>query len=151
MGNAVAAVVTAGVTPAVFYGDSNAAPQYISGFTGFCNATGGGLAFPTPGPQALIAIMLPAGAPSGSILTVDTCDGGTDFDTEVFIGNGGCPTSVASFGCLFSNDDNAAQCGAGSKSSYASVVITGSEPMVWVLVAPYDGIGGTYGCVDGTR
>ena len=99
---------------------------------------------PSVGPKHVIALDLGVGTPMGGTLTVDTCSN-PFIDTQLFVG-AGCPTSVASFACLDSDDD---YCPRQSLVAYTppgrwvyivvAAYLTGAGPytLSWSYVNPY--------------
>lgn len=58
-----------------------------------------------PGNKHVFSIDLGAGTPLGGLLTIDSCNSDSLFDTLLFVGSG-CPANATQFTCLSASDDS---------------------------------------------
>ena len=87
------------------------------GFGGTC----GGVSYNPLTSENLLILNVPASAPPGGMLTLDTCNG-TSWDTEIIVSTplpgGRCPTNSSAFTCAVANDD---ACGVQSRVSIPAI------------------------------
>lgn len=69
-----------------------------SNFTGSC----GTVSYSAIAGENTVLITVPAGAPAGGVLDINTCGVGTNFDTEIIVSNAvtACPSSSQPFPCM---------------------------------------------------
>ena len=94
-------------------------------------------------PGVLLAIDLGMIPPPGSLLLVDTCGGGTSFDSMLYLGSG-CPAVGGAFTglhCLAANDD---ACGLASRVNLTSSIAAPLPRVVYVWLASFHPVGGAF-------